>query len=325
MKRIVAFMLLFAPAALGQVVASTSRGVVSAHDGRIRLENGWNVEGVSNPTSIAVGDERIAVLDALHDAATIVDLASGQSRTIETAATPVDAAFIGDDLFVLARDARLLQTPAGDVPLSPDPAFLRRSGNRLYVYGRASGVIEEVEGARVQRRLAVPPFASDLEISGSTAFLVYPRDARIRTVNLGTMQLEGELAVGAVPVDLAFAGGGTILTARLLAVADPSAKRVWIAESTQSLPKAIARGFIRGLLGLGLFGNRASEFPTGVDRVEIGARGWIAYDSSSGSLYRFDRKSSRLLARDVPPAGFALTAKGVAWWNGTSVAQSALE
>lgn len=325
MKRILILLLAVAPAALGQVVASTARGVVSAHEGRIHLENGWTVAGVSHPTSIATSNERIVVLDALHDRATLVDLESGESRTIETASTPVDACFIGNDLYVLARDARVLHTPAGEIALAADPAFLRRAENRLYVYGRASGVIEEIAEGRVQRRLAVPPFASDMEISGSTAFLVYPRDARVRTIDLEAMRIEGELAVGAVPVDLAFAGGGTVLTARLLAVADPSAKRVWIAESTQSLPKAIARGFIRGLLGLGLFGNRASEFPTGVDRVAIGEGGWIAYDSSSGSLYRFNRKSSTLLARNVPPAGFALTPKGVAWWNGTSVAQSALE
>ena len=139
------------------------------------------------------------------------------------------------------------------------------------------------------------------------------------------MKPSGEIAVGAVPVDLAFVGGGSALTARLLAVADPSAKRVWIVESTQSLGKAIARGFLRGLLGLGLIGNRSSEFPTGVDRVEAGASGWIAYDSSSGTLYRFDRKGSQRLATAVPPSGFALTRDGVAWWDGTSVAQSALE
>ncbi len=138
------------------------------------------------------------------------------------------------------------------------------------------------------------------------------------------MKTAGEIAVGAVPVDLAFAGGGTALTARILAVADPSAKRVWLQEGTQSMTQAIARGALRGLLGLGLFGSNASQFPTGVDRVAIRGRVWIAYNSSSGTLYRFTRRSSSVIAKNVPPHGYTLTADGVAWWNGTSVAQTTI-
>lgn len=311
--------------ASAQVVVSTSRGVVSAHDGRIQLENGWNVAGVALPSAATVSDTQVAILDALHDEVTIVELDTGHARTIETAATPIDARFLDGALHILARDAHVLQTPHGDITLAPDPAFLDQSGDRLYILSRTAGVLQEIDGGRISRRLDVPPFASELEISGSTAYLTYPREARIRTIDLETMKPSGEIAVGAVPVDLAFVGGGSALTARLLAVADPSAKRVWIVESTQSLGKAIARGFLRGLLGLGLIGNRSSEFPTGVDRVEAGASGWIAYDSSSGTLYRFDRKVSQRLASAVPPSGFALTPDGVAWWDGTSVAQSALE
>jgi hypothetical protein len=132
------------------------------------------------------------------------------------------------------------------------------------------------------------------------------------------------LNIGAVPTDLAFAGGNTALTARILAVADPSAKRVWLAESTQSTTEAVARGFLRGLLGLGLFGGRASQFPTGVDRVAIRGKLWIAYDSSTRTLYHFTRKQSTVVARNVAPGAFALIEDGVAWWNGTSVAQKRL-
>lgn len=327
MRRLIAAFLsaLVAPAIFAQAIASTSAGIVVANDGRVHLEGKWSVDGVEHPTVIAASDTRIAVLDALNDRATIVELASGTSRTISTAGTPVAALFIEEGLFVLARDGGVLQTPQGDVPLAADPAFLGRVEDRLYVYSRSAGVLQEIQGTTVLRRLEVPPFASDMEISGTTAFLVYPRDARIRTIDLERMAIEGELAVGAVPTDLAFAGGGSLLTARLLAVADPSARRVWLTESTQSLPKAVGRGFLRGLLGLGLFGSRASEFPTGVDRVEIRGNGWIAYDSSSGSLYRFGRRNSALLATGVPPAGFALTLNGVAWWDGTSVAQTTFE
>jgi hypothetical protein len=261
----------------------------------------------------------------MQDEAVVIDLETGRSERIVTAATPVAALFAGETLHILARDGRVLQSGATRVALSPDPVFMRAAEGRIYIYCRTPGILEEIEGARVTRRLSVPPFASDFEVSGTTAFLTYPRDGRVRTFDLVTMKSSGEIAVGAVPVDLTFAGGGTALTARLLAVADPSAKRVWIAESTQSMTKAVTRGFLRGLLGLGLMGNRASSFPTGVDRVETDGNRWLAYDSSSGSLYRFTRKESRLLATNVPPAGFALTPGGVAWWNGTSVAETPLE
>lgn len=309
-----------------QVLTSTDRGIVVAHDRRIKLANRWNVEGVASPTAIIASAERVAVLDALHDEVVLVELDGGKTTRMKTAATPIAAAFLGGQLYVVARDARLLQHEDGviTIPLAADPAFVAEWNGRLYVYARGAGTIEETDGVSILRRVKVAPFASDFEIAGGTAYLAYPREARIRTVNLESMKAAAELAVGAVPVDLDFAGGGTALTARVLAVADPSAKRVWLAESTQSTAEAVARGFLRGFLGLGLFGARASEFPTGVDRVETRGKTGIAYDSSSRTLYHFTRKQSAVIARDVPPHAFALTGRGVAWWNGTSVAETAL-
>jgi len=169
----------------------------------------------------------------------------------------------------------------------------------------------------------VAPFASDFEIGGRTAYLVFPREAKIRTVDLLSMKVSGTVNVGAVPVDLAFAGGGTAITARILAVADPSAKRVWLTEGTQSTLQAVARGFLRGFLGLGLFGNRSSQFPTGVDRVVIRDKVWIAYDTSSGTLYRFTKSKSSIIAKGIAPQAFAVTSDGavVYWKDGKLVAQ----
>jgi hypothetical protein len=322
--RMAVLLLLATCPAFAQVLTSTRVGIVAAHDGRIELPGKWTVDGVSHATSIVATDDRVAVLDALANEAVVVDLATGRASRMRTAETPIAAAFLGRELYVLARDARVLQHGAVKIPLAADPAFLRQAGGRLYVYSRTAGVLQEVDGNRVTRRLPVPPFGSDLEISASTAYLVYPRDARVRTFDLTRMQPAGEIAVGAVPVDLAFAGGGTALTARILAIADPSAKRVWLQEGTQSMTQAIARGMLRGFLGLGLFGSGASQFPTGVDRVAIRGNLWIAYDSSSGTLYRFTKRTSSIVAKNVPPGGFALTVDGVVWWNGTSVAQMKL-
>ena len=316
--------LAFATPLSAQLLTSTERGVVVAHGNRISLQGRWTAAGVEHATAMAASHTHVAVLDALNNQAVVADLATGRTNHIETAETPIAAVFDGAELYILARDARVLQHRSARIPLAADPAFLRAANRRLYVYSRG-GTLEEIEHDRVTRRLKVPPFASDFEISGSTAYLVYPRDARVRTFDLTAMKADGEIAIGAVPVDLAFAGGGTALTARILAVADPSAKRVWLSEGTQSMAEAIGRGILRGFLGLGLFGTRASQFPTGVDRVEVRGKHWIAYDSSSGTLYRFTRRSSSVLAKGVAPGAWALTPSGVAWWDGTSVAEKRLQ
>lgn len=316
MKRLVLLALLTCPA-FAQVLTGTPHGVLVAHDGRIE----WgtrDVAGVEHATFIAADDDRAVVLDALNNQAVIVDLARGTTERIRTAETPIAAIFAKGELYILARDARVLQLVGGeDVPLDADPSHLAQSNGRVFVYSRTAGVLREIGGGRWE----VPPFASDFEISGDTFYLAYPREGKIRVIRNGRVE---ELAVGAVPADVAFAGGGTALTARILAVADPSAKRVWLAESTQSMTEAIARGFLRGLIGLGLYSGGDSRFPTGVDRVETRGKHWIAYDSSTRTLYHFTRKQSTVLARDVAPRAYALTDTGVAWWTGTSVAEKTL-
>ena len=308
--------LLIAFPLFGQALVDTPRGVVVAHNERIKLENGWDEEGVRNATFIVASSERVAVLDALHDQVVIVELADGRLARYGTAATPIAAAFVGRDLYVLCRDARVVQRMGGGkIDVAADPAFLAESNGKLYVYSRTTGVIEEIDRDRITRRVTVAPFASDFEVSGNTGYLAFPREARIRPIDLAQMKVAEPVDVGAVPVDIAVAGGGTALTARVLAVADPSAKRIWLTEGRQSTGKAIARGFLRGFLGLGLFGSRSSEFPTGVDRVVARGGRWIAYDSSSGTLYRVDRRKSSVIAQGIAPKAFTLTEHGVAYWQ----------
>jgi hypothetical protein len=317
MKRLALFLcaIALASAASAQVLTNTARGIVAAHDGRIELAGGWSAAGVKNATAIVAGSAQVAVLDALNNEAVVVDLVTGRATRHQTAETPIDAVFAGRELYVLCRDANVVQRFGQDAPalrVAADSAFLRASSGRVYVYSRLSGGVEQLGGARV----VVAPFASDFEIAGNTGYLVLPREARIRVIDLTMMKLAGDLSVGAVPVDLGFAGGGSAITARVLAVADPSAKRVWLTEGTQSMTQAIARGFLRGVLGLGLFSARSSQFPTGVDRVLVAGRTWVAYDTSSGTLYRFTRSTSRVLAKNIAPNAFAITNAGaVAYWQ----------
>src|SRR5438045_7089559 len=123
------------------------------------------------------------------------------------------------------------------------------------------------------------------------------------------MKPSGAIAVGAVPLALAIAPSHT------LAIADPSAKRVWTIEGSQSFSQAFARGFLRGLLGLGVRPNRNSDFPTGVDRVLVRGNLLLAYDTSSATLYRVAKAKSSIVAKDVLPQAFTAIFDGVLVWD----------
>lgn len=300
-----------AAALLLAAIAVTPRGVVVAHHDQLQLVAGdrvvWTTDGVAHPTKVVVSAGRAAVLDPIANEIRLVDLADGRGSTLRTGETPVDALFAGRDLFVVDRDARLLERAGGgSIPTGADPEFVRAANGRLYVYSRVDGLLQEIDPAtlRETRRTTVAAFASAMDVDARAAYLVYPRAGKVRTILLSTLKRDGEEAIGAVPVDLSVSG-------RTVAIADPSAKRVWILEGSQSVGQAFVRGFLRGFLGLGLFTPRNSQFPTGVDRVAARGRRWIAYDSSSGTLYG----SKGVLAKDIGPHAFAFTSDGVVWWD----------
>jgi hypothetical protein len=319
-------LMLAAAATHAQPIAATSRGIVVAHDNVIELfDRGgknliWKTAGLPTPESIAASNERIAVLDPLANEARIVELATGRGTTVRTGETPIAGVFIGSTLYLLERDARALERIGAEgtrasISTGADPAFLRESNGRLYIYARGEGVVQEVSTMpfAIRRNARATPFASDFEIDSRNAYVVNPHGAKIGIINLDSMQSAGSIDVGAVPVSFAFASTGTSLTARSLAVADPSAKKVWLIEGAQSVTQAFTRGFLRGLIGLGLFGGGTSNFPTGVDRVFVRGARWYAFDSSSGTLYRFTKSSSSVVASNIRT--FAVAPEGVFWWD----------
>lgn len=322
MKRLLLAVALAATAARAQVVAPTERGIVAADRGFVTLHDAdlrvlWRASGPAHPTAAASGANKVAVLDSYADEVRLFDLRSGSAETVSTAETPVAAVFIGDDLYVLARDGQTLErlgSKRASVTLAPDPVFLRASGGLLYVYSRLEGIVQEIDpkSMRVERRAAIAPFASDFEIGGTSGYLALPREGKIRTFSLKTLQPGPVISAGSVPTDLAIVGRASALSATRIAVADPSAKRIWTIEGTQSVSGAVARGFLRGLLGLGLFAPRNSAFPTGVDRVEDAG---VAYDSSSKTLYA--GKAERALSGVEPGAFARFGGRVVALRNGT--------
>src|SRR3954464_1129837 len=280
-------LMLAATSATAQPIAATTRGIVVAHDNVVELfdrtgrNSIWKTDGLPTPQTIAASNERIAVLDPLANEARIVELATGRATTVHTGETPIAGVFVGTTLYLLERDAPALERIGADgtrasISTGADPAFLRESNGKLFVYARGEGLVQEVTTTpfAIRRNARVTPFASDFEVDAKNAYLVDPHGAKIGIVNLDSMQSTGTIEVGAVPVSFAFASTGTSLTARTLAVADPSAKKVWMIEGAQSVTQAFTRGFLRGLIGLGLFGSGASQFPTGVDRVFIHGQRW---------------------------------------------------
>ena len=309
-------------------IAATSRGILVARSGSIEMfDRGganviWKSEGLPTPARIATSKDQAVIIDPLASQIRLIDLRNGSGTTIRTGETPIDALFIDGRLYLLERDSRALARIGTDgtrasISVAADPAFLRQANGRMYVYSRTPGVLQEITTTpfAVTRTTNITPFASDFEVDGKNAYLAFPRVGNISIVSLASMKTVGSTAVGAVPIDIAIASTGSALTASTLAIADPSAKRVWMIEGAQSFAQAIARGFLRGLVGLGLYGGRQSQFPTGVDRVVIRGSRSYAYDSSSGTLYRSTKSQSSVVAKNLAPTGFTVTAEGVYVWD----------
>jgi hypothetical protein len=303
--------------------------ILVAHDGRIEAYDRdgtrrlWSVAGPAHPTSMVASSDgaTIALFDALNDRVMLVAASDGRATDLSVGATPMEGVYIGSDLYVLERDASRLERIGEDrsrrrIDLGADPAFLRRSGRSLYVYSRSRGAVEEIDTGsdRMVRSVETGPAASDMEVDGSYAYLVYPQRGKIALIDLRAMRAAGEIAVGAVPTDLALVHG-TAITAIRLAVADPAAKRVWQVEGTESMTRAVARGFLRGLIGVGLYAGRNDVYPTGVDRVVVSGTQVLAYDSSSRTLYREVKGKPIAVASGVGPSSFAVTAHGIAVWE----------
>ena len=278
--------------------------------------------GPRRPTHLVTAGSRVAILDMLHNEVHLVDAGRRTVSKMTTAESPVDAVFHNNELFVIARDARMLEK-FGSAPRSQsttipaDCSFIRAGRNHLYLYSRTEGFLVEIDpvALRITRRLAIEAFASDLEIDEDYAYLAYPATGKVRGVNLETLTAAEPVKAGAVPIDIHISPHGTALTGRTMVVADPASKRIWITETTQSALEAFARGFLRGLIGLGLYGGRTSKFATGIDRVAASREMSVTYDSSTRTLFSYSRDTTRTVARDVPPRAFSVLNDSVYFWS----------
>jgi hypothetical protein len=308
-------------------VRETSHGIAVARENVIEMYDDdarfkWTATGVEHPSQIASDEHRLAILDSWSNRVRVIDARSGEGETYLTAETPVAAVFSRGALFVVSRDASVVERiDAGGArittPVAPDPVFIRESAGRVLVYSRRDGVLQEVSHAgKITRSATVGAFASDVEVDGATAYLLFPAEARMAMVSLESLEVERSVAIGAVPSDLAIARSGNALNAPLIVVADPGSLRLWRTEGAQSVGAAFGRGFLRGLLGLNLFRPRSSEFPSGVDRVVARGGVTVAFDSATGTLYRARGDRSDAIAQGLEPEAFAIVGSRIAMWRG---------
>ncbi len=284
----------------------------------------WSASGPAEPALVVVSNDgsRSVVLDTINDLAFLIATKDGTQRRISTAASPVAAVFYGNELFILCRDGRELQRVSADgnvktLAVAPDTTFMRKGKDAIYVYSRLEGTVTEVDPSSLTavRTQVFASAASDLEIDGRSGYLTIPSAGVVIVFSLAELKERERLSVGTIPLDLSVVSDGGVLDAGSLAVADPSSRRVWMSEKSQSGAAAFGRGFLRGLIGLGLYAPRSSEYPTGVDRVWAETWGLAAYDSSSGTLYLVSKGKATKVASDVPAGAIALTGRGVTWWN----------
>ncbi|HXI12887.1 MAG TPA: hypothetical protein VNM92_09585 [Thermoanaerobaculia bacterium] len=285
------------------------------------LERIWRFDGPRHPRTVVFAPSgRGAVLDAVANSATI--FSDRGARSLRVGETPVAALFVGETLFVACRDSRSLEKidESGTrqvLPTASDVSAAATSGRRIYLYSRVDGTVEEF-GSSPFRSISkgrIAPFASDLVLDDKVGYLSLPQSGEVVVFSLETLKITQRVPVGAVPVDLELERPADTLSARTLAVADPSSKRIWRTEGAQSDTAAFTRGFVRGLIGMGLYSPRSSSFPTGVDRIRSNGRETIAFDSSSATLYQVTKKGSRQIARDIGSEAFDLTSSSVLVWQ----------
>jgi hypothetical protein len=312
--------LLLLPAALhaGSVVLRAGDAIVHAVPGSIHVLAAGTPEpttyrGLAHPGFGATAPDQplAAIFDPIEDRVAITGSA-GPPRFVALAGTPTAGTFLGSALFVVSREQGTLTRIGSDgerssVASSGNPGLIAVGDGAVFTYDPVRGLVERFDPLSLARTgtLTIDRFGSDLETDGRSGYLAIPGTGEVITFSLSSLDGRKALRGGAVPVDLIVEKGAGPLSPGTLAIADPASRRIWRVESQQSGGAAFARGFLRGLIGLGLYAPRSSVLPAGVDRIQSAAGGLLAFDSSSGDLYRITARRSDKIASGVDPGGYA--------------------
>lgn len=297
--------------------------IVVAHDSRIEgfdrtgEERLWSAEGLDNPSAIVISQDgkRAAILDGFDDRVAVVTLADGAVELYDILGTPVAAAFFGRDVWIVLRDhSKVVRiTPEGketEVSVALDPAFLAVSDKFVYVYSRAEGWLQEIDPklAQVSWRLLIGVAGSDLEIrlpttdapvAGAVAFVCRPVSGQIMAIDLVKKESR-ELHAGVAPIDLMFVPFGAMLSHDPSAsvVADPGLQALLLSQDP-------GRG-------------KVFSQPMVPDRLMITRAGIFAFDSSSGSVYRVEGRTTTKIASGLTATSFVPTDEALFTWDATA-------
>jgi len=271
------------------------------------------------PTLGVAGHGQLLLLDAIANRGYILDFTTRRSRLFETGETPVDATSFGEGFLILSRDSssltlETLTEKVRSIDVPPQSTLLEVSGSSSFVYSPSSGRLISVD--RDLRSIATSVAdkgASDLEVAQKFLYLVFPKRGKIDAHERDTLKMREHFSGGAVPVDLQVSGDPNVLGAGTLTIADPSSKRIWREEGSQSEIQAFSRGFMRGLLGLGLYKPKSTEIPTGVDRLIRSGKTIWAYDTSTRTLYRTEGKKIVKVTDDLDHRSIAPDGKDGVW------------
>jgi len=257
----------------------------------------WSANGLASPSAIVTSQngESAAVLDAFDDRVAVVSVAGGRVAFHETPGTPVAAAFLGRDLWIVLRDhsSVLRISPDADkieIGIALDPALVAASDQFVYVYSRAEGLLQEIDPklAQVKRSTSVGTGGSDLEIrlpnndrTDLIAHLCRPANGVVVRIDLRSMESR-EISNGGAPIDLAFVPWGAKLSI------DPGTSII------------------------------ADPEKQAYDRVSITGAGVFAFDSNSGTLYRIEGRTAKKIASGLTATSFVATDDALFTWDGKS-------
>lgn len=312
----------------GGTVVRASMGEIAALD-PASLRPAWSGAGVSRPARLVVSaDGRwAAAIDPIANRVAVADLVQRSARGFEVAETPIAAVFADGALLILSRDGHRLtriepstgSTRSIDVP--PGSSHLLAARQGVIVYSSVSGAAARVDAATLEvlARAMLPRFGSDLATEGGSGYLVEPRSGRLTVFSVDTLAAGDQRTVGAVPVDLEVEAPANAARGARIAIADPASKRIWRDEGAQSTAAAVGRGFLRGLLGLGLYRPGSAGFPSGIDRVVATGGSVLAFDSSTETLYGVRGDRATELARGLPWGSFAVVGDDVLLARGDTV------
>lgn len=275
--------------------------IVVAHDNvidgfdRTGVKTLWSVKGLESPSSVVVSTDgsTAVVLDGFANRVAVVSIAVGAVDLHDVPATPVAAAFLGTDAWVILRDRSSVMRlrDAKEIAVALDPAFIAVSEPYVYVYSRAEGVLQEIDPKTmaVRRTVETGSGGSDLEIREREAFVCRPLVAKIAAIDLPHMTSR-DLGCCQSPIDLAFED-----TLRSYIV-DPTRQSAYVSKGSKDPGEG-----------------RAILLPTPCDRLATGGAGVFAFDSNSGSIYHLSGATAGTVASGA--AAFAITDKTLFWWD----------